>query len=243
MELETNTSLKTIIFTIRNNKWWMIGAISLSMIMMLIYLIFIAVPIYQTKTQILVNQTEINGTVAQTQSVQDNLDLINTYSVIIKSPRIIDNVKDKLSKDYSESELTQAIEVSNAANSQVIEIKVESSDPKEAEAIANTTAQVFKEEVINIMKIDNVDILSSAKNSELLKPIKPRKVILLTFSLIIGVILGGSIIFIREFFDRTLKNKEEIQTLFNLQVLGSIYDMDSNSNSNSKEKRSRRVRG
>lgn len=239
MELETNTSFKAIIFTVRNNKWWIISAISISMIMMLMYLIFIAVPIYQAKTQILVNQTEINGTVAQTQSVQDNLDLINTYNVIIKSPRILDNVKDKLGKDYSESELTQAIEVSNAANSQVIEIKVESSDPKEAEAIANTTAQVFKEEVINIMKIDNVDILSSAKNSELLKPIKPRKVIMLTFSLIIGVILGGSIIFIREFFDRTLKNKEEIQTLFNLPVLGSIYDMDSNS----KEKRSRRVRG
>lgn len=238
MELETNTSLKEIIFTIRNNKWWMIGAISLSMIMMLIYLIFIAVPIYQTKTQILVNKTETNGTVAQSQSVQDNLDLINTYNVIIKSPRILDNVKDKLSKNYSESELTQAIEVSSAADSQVIEIKVESSDPKEAEAIANTTAQVFKEEIINIMKIDNVNILSSAKNSELLKPIKPRKVIMVTFSLIIGAILGGSIIFIREFFDRTLKNKEEIQTLFNLPVLGSIYDMDSNS----KEKRSRRVR-
>ncbi|WP_317912520.1 YveK family protein [Carnobacterium maltaromaticum] len=236
MQLETNNSLKEIIFTIRNNKWWIIGTVGISVLLMTLYLVFVAVPIYQSHTQILVNKAEANGEAVQVQNVQENLDLINTYNVIIKSPRILDNVKSKLSKEYSESDLTQAIEVSNAANSQVIEITVESSDPKEAIAIANTTAQVFKQEIINIMKIDNITILSSAKNSEVLKPIKPRKVIMLTLSLIIGILLGGVIIFTRELFDRTLKNKEEVEAMFNLQVLGSIYDSDNN------EKSSRRVK-
>ncbi|WP_231620957.1 polysaccharide biosynthesis tyrosine autokinase [Carnobacterium maltaromaticum] len=238
--MEKKNDLNELFTTVNNNKWCFFFAVCTSMILMTVYLFVIATPVYQSTTQILVNQTENNEAVIQAQNVQANLDLINTYNVIIKSPRILNTVKKNLKNDYSEGELVKAIQVSNAANSQVIEIKVESTDPQEAVAIANETAQVFKKEIVQIMKVNNVDILSSADNKKNVKPVKPRKIIMLTLSFFLGILIGVMIILIRTLFDRTLKNKEEISQVFKLQLLGSVYDINGSEKSNRKVKHAKK---
>lgn len=240
MEMEKKNDLNELFTTVNNNKWWIFFAVCTSMILMTVYLFVIATPVYQSTTQILVNQTENNEAVIQAQNVQANLDLINTYNVIIKSPRILNTVKKNLKNDYSEGELVKAIQVSNAANSQVIEIKVESVDPQEAVAIANETAQVFKKEIVQIMKVNNVDILSSADNKKNVKPVKPRKIIMLTLSFFLGILIGVMIILIQTLLDRTLKNKEEISQVFKLQLLGSVYDINGSKKSNRKVKHAKK---
>lgn len=115
--MEEIIDLKRIANTIKNKKWWLVGIIIVSVISMSIYLWFIATPIYQSNTQILINQTEENEATIQSQNVQANIDLINTYNVIIKSPRILDEVNKELNNEYSEKELVNAIQVSSASNS------------------------------------------------------------------------------------------------------------------------------
>lgn len=234
METEQKDEFNRLFTTVNNNKWWLVFTVCTSMLLMVVYLFFMATSVYQSSTQILVNQKENNEAVIQAQNVQANLDLINTYNVIIKSPRILNTVKKNLKNDYSEDELAKAIQVSNAANSQVIEIKVESTDPQEAVAIANETAKVFKKEIFQIMKVNNVDILSIASNKKKFKPVKPRKIIILTLSFFLGVSIGIIIILIRLLLDRTLKNKEEISQVFKLQLLGSIYEITESRRNNRK---------
>ncbi|WP_254636363.1 Wzz/FepE/Etk N-terminal domain-containing protein, partial [Bacillus sp. GbtcB15] len=50
---------------------------------------FLLTPIYQSSTQILVNQSKDEQQVYNAGEVQTNLQLINTYNVIIKSPAIL----------------------------------------------------------------------------------------------------------------------------------------------------------
>ena len=47
---------------------------------------FLLTPIYQTSTQILVNQKADSENAFDYNQVKTNVELINTYSVIIKSP-------------------------------------------------------------------------------------------------------------------------------------------------------------
>ncbi|KRN57020.1 YveK family protein [Carnobacterium divergens] len=222
--MEEIIDLKKILTTIKQNKWWLIGTIVFSLSMMSMYLWFIATPVYQSSTQLLINQTEEKDSILQQQSVQTNLDLINTYNVIIKSPRILDKVKKELKNAYSEKELNESIQVSSATNSQIIDIKVENSSKKATVDIANTTARIFQKEIVSIMKINNVTILSTAKLEKTSKPISPNKTMLMVVALIGGGVIGLILIIMRSLLDRTIKGKEDIEML-NITVLGSIGEL------------------
>ena len=64
---------------------------------------FVLTPVYQASTQILVNQKDSEKQLDVTQ-LKSNVDLINTYSVIIKSPAILEKVIKNL--DLSQSRRT-----------------------------------------------------------------------------------------------------------------------------------------
>ncbi|WP_439443087.1 YveK family protein [Listeria aquatica] len=221
--MEDIIDLKQIYTTVVKNKWYVIIVFILSVTIMSIYLWFIATPIYQSKTQVLVNQTVTNQNI-QAQEVQANLQLVDTYSSIVTSPRIITEVKKELKNKYSESELMQAIQVSNNSNSQILEIVVEYPDPRSTTEIANKTAEVFTKEIPKIMKVDNVTILSDSKYIDGQAPIKPHKSLMLALAAFIGVLISILIIFIQMFFDRTIKNVDELQSKLGLTLLGTVNE-------------------
>ena len=142
-------------------------------------------PIYQSSTQILVNQKKQEGEMIQAGEMQTNIQLTNTYKVIIKSPVILDQVNEKLNLDMTAQELNGKINVANEKDSQVIAVTVQDKDPKLARDIANTTAEVFKSEIAKIMSVDNVTILSKAEVAESQSPIKPRPMLNVAIALLL----------------------------------------------------------
>ncbi|MDT1959014.1 YveK family protein [Carnobacterium divergens] len=222
--MEEIIDIKRLANIVENKKWWLVVTIIVSVISMSIYLWFIATPIYQSNTQILINQTEENDVTIQSQNVQANIDLINTYNVIMKSPRILDEVNKELNNEYSEKELVNAIQVSSVSNSQIIDIKVRSTSPNSANAIANTTATVFQREIVTLMKINNVTILSTANEAANSQPISPNKTLMLIYSFIFGIVLGLMSILIRILFDRSIKSSKDLEQ-FEITFLGTISEM------------------
>ncbi|PTE90134.1 capsule biosynthesis protein CapA [Staphylococcus equorum] len=174
---------------------------------------------YQASTQVLVNQKE-NDSQMVAQEVQSNLQLVNTYSEIIKSPRIIDKVSKELKYKYSSSEITNMLTVNNQAESQVLNIDVESKSSNDSEKIANKSAQIFSEEVPDIMNVDNVSILSKADGTG--HKISPKISVNLAISFLFGIALAIVIIFTREILDKGIKTEEDIEKVLEIPVLGTI---------------------
>ena len=69
------------------------------------------------------------------QEVQSNIQLVNTYSEIVKSPRILDKVSKELNRKYSTSELSSMLTVTNQAESQLLNIDVVSKSGKDSEKL------------------------------------------------------------------------------------------------------------
>ncbi len=86
---------------------------------------FALTPVYENSTQILVSQSKNNQKEVQFNDVQTNLQLINTYNVIIKSPVILDEVIKQLHLSMTSKELESKITVSSEQDSQVVTIAVE----------------------------------------------------------------------------------------------------------------------
>ena len=70
-----------------------------------VYSYFFITPIYQASTQILINQEKNEQSFYSPSDIQTNLQLINTYNVIITSPAILDKVVAELKLDMTASQL------------------------------------------------------------------------------------------------------------------------------------------
>jgi capsular polysaccharide biosynthesis protein len=187
---------------------------------------FFLTPIYQASTQILVNQSKSEQQIYNWNEVQTNIQLINTYSVIIKSPAILELVIKELDLDQTVTELQEKIQVASEKDSQVATITVEDPDPKHAADIANTIASVFKQEIVKIMNVDNVTILSKAEVGDHPTPVKPKPVLNMAIAFVVGLMTGVGMAFLLEYLDNTIKTEQDIEKLLELPVLGVISTID-----------------
>jgi capsular polysaccharide biosynthesis protein len=183
---------------------------------------FLLTPIYQSSAQILVNQSKTEQPAYNTGEIQANLQLINTYNVIIKSPAILEKVIEKKDLDMTADQLNGKITVQSEADSQVIKLSVQDTDPQQAADIANEIASVFQQEIKKIMNVDNVTILASAEVGENQSPIKPQPLLNIAIALVVGLMLGVGLAFLLEYLDNTIKTEQDVEKTLDLPVLGSI---------------------
>lgn len=223
--MEETISFKDLFLIVRKRLTMIIGITFIVTLISAIVSFYFITPVYQSSTQILVNQKREQG-VVNAGDVQTNLQLVNTYNVIIKSPAILEKVKDQLKLDMSVQQLTNKVTVAAEKQSQVISITVEDTKPELARDIANTTAAVFQAEVTKIMNIDNVTILSKADVVKGQSPVKPRPVINIAIAFVVGLILSGGLAFLLDYLDNTIKGEQDIETILGLPVLGVITQME-----------------
>lgn len=186
----------------------------------------ILTPIYETSTQILVNQEQSEASQAINQNIQADLQLINTYSVIIKSPVILDQVASELGLNTSTEELNNKITVATAQNSQVVNISVKDENPARAVNIANSTASIFEKEIKGLMKVDNVSVLSKAVLKENPSPVAPNPILNMVIAAVVGLMLGVGIAFLMEYLDTTMKNDQDIEEVLGIPLLGFISPIE-----------------
>lgn len=188
--------------------------------------VYLVTPIYQTSTQILINSEQSEAMPITNTDIQTNLQLINTYSVIIKTPFILDQVIERLSLNTTAEELTNKITVNSASESQVIDISVRDENAAEAVKIANMVANIFQAEIEDLMNVDNVNILSTAALGENPEPVEPDLMMNIAAAAAGGLILGIGIAFLLAFLDTTVKSEEDIEELLGLPILGVVSPMN-----------------
>lgn len=208
----------------------MIGVIAL----VAFFTYFIVEPKYEASTQILVNQTQDNEQPITTVELQSNVELINTYNVIMTSPIILDIVLEETGIDSNISELQSKISVLAEGESQVVTLSVLDEDPSRATDLANTTASVFEQEVSSIMNIDNVSILSEAQLADSSEPVSPNPLLNLLIAAVIGLMLGIGISLFKEFIDQTIKTEQDTEKILGLPILGSISVINQDMNEEKK---------
>ncbi|GKU84885.1 YveK family protein [Niallia sp. NCCP-28] len=226
--MEETISLKELFQTLKKRIALILSITLIAMIISGVVSYFVITPEYKSSTQILVNQAKEDDSIYNYNEVQTNIQLINTYSVIIKSAAILNEVKSGLSLDMSVSELNKKITVESAQNSQIMTISVTDPDSMMALEIANKTAEVFEKEIKKLMKVDNVSILPLADDQENQSPISPNPPLNIAIAVVVGLMIGVGLAFLLEYLDNTVKTEQDIEKLLELPVLGAITTIDEN---------------
>ncbi|QDI90468.1 capsular biosynthesis protein [Salicibibacter halophilus] len=240
--MEETISLKEIFETLKK-RWRMITSITLgAVILSAIISFFIMTPQYEATTQLLVNQGEQEQQDSlEVGDIDTNVELINTYSVIIQSPAILDLVIERTGIDRSYSQLSSQVDVQPEGESQVVTVSVTDPDPRAAVTLVNTVANVFQEEVETIMNIDNVSILASPDLGQVTSPVSPQPTLNMAIAFVVGLMAAVGLAFLLEFLDNTIKNEEDLEKELGLVSLGSIPEIEASDAQRTPQSEQRRV--
>lgn len=185
------------------------------------YAIFIQTPLYNSYTTLVLTRvSDENTTQNLSNDISINSKLVGTYSEIIKSSRIMQEVINDLSLDYTIDELKKIVTVTNISATELIKISVNTRDPSLSSNIANKIANQFSQEISEIYEIQNITVIDKATPA--LVPYNINILKQVGLYLAVGLVLSLIIIFVMYYFDNKIKSIEEVEQKLGLPILGSI---------------------
>ncbi|UTH12338.1 YveK family protein [Macrococcoides canis] len=220
--MEEVIDISKVLNLLKRNWKFIVGLSLLGALIAAAISFFMIKPTYSASTQILVNSKD-DKTQFELQANQTDLQLINTYNEIIKSPVILDKVEKNLDLNNS---IASNISVSNSTQSKVIKITATAKNYSDAAKIVNETAKVFSKEVGKIMKTDNVTVLTKADEDLNASPVKPKPLINTLIGLFLGLLLALALTLLNNILDKRVKTEEDVQEILGIPVIGMIPHFD-----------------
>ncbi len=185
-----------------------------------IYTGYIQTPRYSSSTTLLLTKTADSSETITQGDLALYQKLITTYREIIKSNKVLKQVIKELELDYTVDELSNNISVSSVKDTEIIEIAVSNVDKRLACDIANKIAAIFSKEVVSLYKIQNIGIIDAAEVSNSPYNVSIIKQVLL--ATVAGFLISLVVLFIRYYFDTTVKSVEQIENVLGIPVIGMV---------------------
>lgn len=132
------------------------------------------------------------------------------------------------SYNLSTDELKKAISVQTQQNSQVFSLQVKTDDPQESAVVANTVANVFKQQIKKIMSVNNVTIVSRASTPD--SPSFPNKKLFALAGAVLGLILSFLYILIGELMDTSVHDDDYLTNELGLTNFGQVNHIEMSKN-------------
>lgn len=186
-------------------------------------------PKFSSSTQLIVKLPRAaEGTNSNVNDVNFNLYMITTYKdFITTSNTLAESTQEIVARETnfkgSAADIQAMLQVTQEQNSQMFSIKATSEDPKIAQAVANTAAQVFQEQAKETLEVDKVSIIAPAPLN--VSPISPNNKLNLLIGLVLGLMVGVGISFLVELLDKTVKDDKFIRDVLGYSVLGTVPEM------------------
>lgn len=173
-------------------------------------------PLYKSSVLMYVNNSDIS--VGNTSFSISNADLtasknlVATYTVILKSRSVINDVIKASGVNYSYDKLVGMVEAKAVNETQVFSITVTSTNPQEAEMLANTFANILPEKITTIVngsdvKVVDYAVIASHRSS-------PSYTKNTTLGALAGFILAAAIIVIGYLRDDVIHSEDYLTTTY-----------------------------
>lgn len=225
MEEETSLNLKEF-GEIIIKRWKLILIITFASVFITgILSYFVIPPTYEASTSIIIGKApgdhpSDEQQASNSDSIYLSQKLMKTYASIAQSDLVADKTVDKLNDGLTSEKLQKAIKVTPETDTQILDIKYDSRDPKQAMNVVNTFADTFIEESQKIYPTDNISIMDAAKLPE--KPVKPKKALNVAIAFLVGLFASVGIVFILDYMDNTIKTEQDVDKFLQLPVIGVI---------------------
>lgn len=218
--------LRQMLTSLLHKSWLIILVSVLCAVVTFVGTYYFIDPKYDSSALFYVNNNDLPENVADIINIGDinaRKSLVETYSVILEAHSTLTMVKDYAESTRTVGELKSMISATSVEGTEIFRVTVTSTDPYEAEKLANAVANVLPTRISDI--VDN----SSAKvvDHALLPagPSSPSYVKNTLLGFLAGFALCIGVLLLRELFDVVIRVEEDVQHCCNYPVLAAVPDM------------------
>ena len=212
------------LFEALKKRWLMIVVITLLATVASAALSFFVIkPQYEASTKVFIGKDDGEGQAYNQNDVVMYQKLMKTYSEAIKTKDLVSRSLKGTSLTLEPEEVLNNLTVVSVADTQILEIKYKSKNPREAEVVIEEISEEFIKTSKELVPNGNIKIIESVELPE--KPVSPNKKMNIAIAFLLGLMVSVGLAFLLEFLDNTFKNKEQLERELDLPVLGSIPNM------------------
>lgn len=198
---------------------------------------FILTPTYKSTTKIyILNKSESQSVTYS--DVQMGTQLTKDYAELISSRYVLEEVIQILSLEEDYDELRGMVSVDTPADTRIVSITVENTDPVQAMNIANCIREAASNHIQNVMDIEAVNVVETANMP--MEKASPSVIMWTLAGGAIGVFLLCVIILIQYLLDDTIKSSEDVEKYLGLSTLALIPVMEEGNGKKEKKGKKRR---
>ncbi|MBC1936760.1 hypothetical protein HCA69_10310 [Listeria grandensis] len=177
-------------------------------------------PIYESQSQLVIKQEQPKKDTTTTSETQSNIQLVNTYKIILVSPTVLETVIKNLDLPETTDQLAKQILIENSKDSQVLTVNVLNADRELAKQINQQLIKAATKESDKIMSANNIRVLTEP--TENMSPVKPNQTLVIGVGFIVGLLVAISIIVIKETMRQHIRDEKELRSIIKATHLGNI---------------------
>jgi capsular polysaccharide biosynthesis protein len=185
---------------------------------------FLISPKYEASTKLFIGKEEGADQGYNQNDVSMYQKLMKTYSEAIKTRDLVGRAIKTTNSNLTEDEVLGKLKVVTVADTQILEIKFEDDDPKEAANMVQAITEEFITTSKALVPNGNIRIIESVKVPEV--PVSPNKKMNIGLAFLLGLMVSVGLSLLLEFLDNTYKNKEQLEKELGIPVVGAIPNIE-----------------
>lgn len=179
---------------------------------------------YEASVNMIVNtRTEIVGVVTS-DSISSAQDLVDTYAIIIKSNKVLNQVIEKLDLKMTYEELSKLITVDPIRNTQVMKIAAHCPSADQAALIVQTMSEIAPEIVADAVEAGSCKVVSDVYSSS--RPISPNILKTTAMAAVLVFLTVCALVVLQELFHDYIVDDADMERKLGITALGVIPDVE-----------------
>ena len=181
---------------------------------------FAMVPQYQSAALMIVNtRQDVNANVTNDQ-ITSATKLVDTYSIIVKSDTVLQQVIDELGLNLNYKQLNEKVTVEAVNSTQVMRVSVQDANPEMAQLMCQKITEVAPAVIQDAVEAGSVKVISQA--SMPVEPVSPSVVKNTAIGGLLGLVLCVGVLVVRMLLNNKINTEADVQKYLDLPVLGVI---------------------
>jgi capsular exopolysaccharide synthesis family protein len=181
-------------------------------------------PVYQGTAKLLVvaKTDPGGGTASAYEGALLSQQLIKSFVQILESRATAEAALRLDPQPFTPRQLQGRIHAEPIAETLLIDLSVEDTIPSRAKRLTNSVARAFIDDVPDLQSGSTLRVSLVEPALMPTEPIRPRTKLNVALALVLGLLLGVGLAFLREFLDRSVKAPEELEVAVGAAVVGTI---------------------
>lgn len=152
-----------------------------------------------------------------------SVQLVNTYSEILKSDTFCQTISKRLNSKVSASQIKGMLSMNGVGETEILKVSAVSKNPELAREVVQEVLNNAPQEIMRVVKAGSVEIIDNA--SMPVNPTSPNVKKNTLLGCLVGIFLAALAVFVLEMLDTTVKDEEELSMKYQLPVLGVIPNL------------------